>query len=274
MHPSSTVFPHGRFLGHAQASGSAGGFLLARMVPTVPEHEVHEHTHAEAHFVLLLGGAYLSSAHGAPAVAHGPLLVYNPPGTVHRDRFQGDGAGGAFMTVTVGTETLRDHADAVALPDHPCVVDLSAVSAAGRLTHWAGGPEHLLAESLCVELLDAAARPLQQARLAMPPWLWRVREQLHDACEADFALRDLAATAGVHAVHVTRSFRRHFGCTPGDYLRRCRLARAAALLRTSRLSLAEVAVGCGYFDQAHFTRSFHAAFGQVPRAYRREHITV
>lgn len=271
MPRSTIIFPQGHFLGHTESRWSAGGFALARMVPTVPEHAVHEHTHAEAHFVLLLRGDYLSSAEGAPGVAREPLLIYNPPGTTHRDRFRGDGAGGEFMTVTLGMATLRDYAQAVALPDRPRALAVGAGLATTRLASLAAASQAadgLLAESLCAELLDAAAGPLREARERMPPWLWRVREYLHDDCASELSLGQLAAAAGVHAVHLTRSFRRYFGCTPGDYLRRCRLSRAATLLASSRTPLAEVAGSCGYFDQAHFAHSFRAAFGRSPRAYR------
>lgn len=265
------VFPQGHFLGRTETRWSAGGFALTRMVPTVPEHEVHEHTHAEAHFVVLLRGEYLSSAEGAPALAREPLVIYNPPGTLHRDRFRGDGVGGEFMTVTLGMGTLRDYAQAVALPDRPRAFAAGEGEAWRRLAGLATTREAsdaLHSESLCAELLDAASAPLRERREHLPPWLWRVREMLHDDCGSELSLGELAAVAGVHAVHLTRSFRRHFGCTPGDYLRRCRLAKAAALLTTSREALVEVAARCGYFDQAHFARSFQAAFGRSPRAYR------
>ena len=48
------------------------------------------HTHEEAHFVFVTSGTYLCSALGASAVCDPPTLVYNPPGTTHRDRFLSD----------------------------------------------------------------------------------------------------------------------------------------------------------------------------------------
>ena len=115
------IFGHDQFLGQREGRWQAHCFSVARLVPTVPEHEVLEHTHAEAHFVLLLRGSYLSSAHGAPAQTREPLLVYNPPGTVHHDRF-GDLRGGLFLTVAVQAATLRRFEDAIALPDHACAL--------------------------------------------------------------------------------------------------------------------------------------------------------
>lgn len=268
--PAPRIFGHDQFLGRHEARWHAPGFSLARLVPTVPEHAVEEHTHAEGHYVLLLRGSYLSSAHGAPDEACAPLLVYNPPGTVHRDRFR-DLHGGLFLTVAVQASTLRHFNDAVALPDHACALDGQAQRIAQRLAFVGDGAGELTVESLCAELLAATVRQGWAAAHRQPPaWLWRARERLHDDCGAQLGLADLAAAAGVHPVHLTRAFRRHFGCTPGDYLRRCRLAKAAALLQTGTgEDLAQVAGLCGYFDQAHFSRAFKLAFGLSPARYRR-----
>lgn len=87
----TTVLPFGAFYGRSRDARDAGGFALARMRPTVPEREVVRHTQEEAHFGLVTDGAYLSTARGAPAVCDPPTLIYNPPGTTHRDRFLTDG---------------------------------------------------------------------------------------------------------------------------------------------------------------------------------------
>ena len=78
------AFAYGRFLGDYRAQREVGQMALAELRPTVPEHEVHEHTHEDAHFLLLLQGNYLSSAHGMPPVCSTRALVLNPPGTYLR----------------------------------------------------------------------------------------------------------------------------------------------------------------------------------------------
>lgn len=266
---SRRIFAHDEFLGQYEMRLPAGGFVVARRVPTVPEHEVEEHTHTEAHFVLLMQGAYVSSAAGAPAVAARPLLIYNPPGTTHRDCFRGDG--GQFFTVSVSMVTQRHFADAVALPDHACVLGRAALGVALNMAAGATAPtphDGLIVESLCAELLTATALDFKDVLDRAPAWLRRAREQMHDDCGAELSLSDVAMAAGVHPVHLTRTFRHHFGCTPGDYLRRCRLTKAAALLTDTAADLADVAEACGYFDQAHFSHTFKAAFGVSPRGYR------
>ncbi len=263
------VFGHDYFLGRYERRRQTGGFSLAQLTPTVPEEQVQEHSHAEAHYVLVLEGRYVSSAAGAPAVTSGPVLIYNPPGTRHRDCFRGEG--GLFLTVAVPASLLHRFADAVALPDYACLPGEPAMRAAQRLAATglaSAQADDLALESLCAELLTATATKRDAAEKHRPHWLWRARELMRDDCGAALSLTDISAAAGVHPVHLTRAFRRHFGCTPGDYLRRCRLLKAAALLADGRDGLADIASRCGYFDQAHFSHAFRLAFDLSPRQYR------
>ena len=78
----------------------------------------------------------------------------------------------------------------------------------------------------------------------------------------------LARLAGVHPVYFSRAFRRRYGCSPGDYLRRRRLERALGLLRTRTLPLAQVAAETGHADQAHFTRAFTRRYGISPGRFQ------
>ena len=65
-----------------------------------------------------------------------------------------------------------------------------------------------------------------------------------------------------------RKFRSRFHLTPQRYLKKLRLRMASRALVYTGQSLAEVAVGCGFSDQSHFTREFRRYFGRTPREYR------
>jgi|HubBroStandDraft_1064217.scaffolds.fasta_scaffold17587_4 AraC-like DNA-binding protein len=82
-------------------------------------------------------------------------------------------------------------------------------------------------------------------------------------------LRGAARVAGLHPTHFSRAFRRHVGTTPNGYRLRARVRRASALLLETNASLASIALACGFSDQSHLTRTFGAALGLAPAAYRR-----
>jgi len=80
---------------------------------------------------------------------------------------------------------------------------------------------------------------------------------------------DLARAAGLSRAHFSREFRSAFGESPHAYLLTRRLERAAALLRTTDRSVAEICLDVGLRSVGSFTTSFGRSFGMSPTAYRR-----
>jgi AraC-like DNA-binding protein len=81
----------------------------------------------------------------------------------------------------------------------------------------------------------------------------------------------LARAAHLSPAHFSREFRRTFGETPHRYLLMRRLERAAALLRNTDRSVAEICARVGLSSVGSFTTAFGRAFGLSPTAYRAAH---
>jgi AraC-like DNA-binding protein len=79
---------------------------------------------------------------------------------------------------------------------------------------------------------------------------------------------DLARAAGLSRAHFSREFRRAFGEPPHGYLLTRRLERAAALLRATDRSVADICFSVGLRSLGSFTTSFSRAYGASPAAYR------
>jgi AraC-like DNA-binding protein len=79
---------------------------------------------------------------------------------------------------------------------------------------------------------------------------------------------DLARAAGLSKAHFSREFRRTFGESPYVYLMTRRLERAAALLRTTDYSVAEICLQVGLQGVGSFTSSFKRMFEMTPTEYR------
>jgi AraC-like DNA-binding protein len=79
---------------------------------------------------------------------------------------------------------------------------------------------------------------------------------------------DMARAAHLSPAHFSREFRREFGESPHQYLLTRRLERAAALLRITDWSVADVCVAVGLTSVGSFTTSFGRMFGKTPTVYR------
>jgi len=102
-----------------------------------------------------------------------------------------------------------------------------------------------------------------------PAWLLRAKELLRYSVGTPPTIEALALSTGVHPAHLSREFRRQFGCTLGEYGRQIRIDQAKSQLITTKLPLAEISLRLGFSDQAHFSRTFKRYTGFSPLEYRR-----
>ncbi len=96
------------------------------------------------------------------------------------------------------------------------------------------------------------------------PVLAHLRDHYHESV----ANRQLARLVHMSVRTFERKFRSRFHLTPQRYLKKLRLRMASRALVYTRQSLTEVAIGCGFSDQSHFTREFRRSFGRTPREFR------
>ncbi len=80
---------------------------------------------------------------------------------------------------------------------------------------------------------------------------------------------DIAAAGGVCRTKCWQIFRKYLGQTPNDYLNSIRLERAMQLLKSTRLSVTEIASECGFSGASYFTELFTRQKGCPPSRYRK-----
>jgi transcriptional regulator GlxA family with amidase domain len=105
---------------------------------------------------------------------------------------------------------------------------------------------------------------------SVPPerHLLRAKDRADARYAEPLTVDDLARAAGLSRAHFSREFRRAFGETPHAYLLTRRLERAAALLRGTDRSVADICIAVGWDSVGSFTTSFSRMFGKSPTAYR------
>lgn len=100
--------------------------------------------------------------------------------------------------------------------------------------------------------------------------LRRARDLMDRAYDTPLDLAAMAERAGCSRFHFLRSFQAAYGETPGRYLTRRRVERAAELLRSVNLSITEICFLVGFSSPGSFSSRFKEVMGVSPSAYRAE----
>ena len=103
----------------------------------------------------------------------------------------------------------------------------------------------------------------------IPSWIKIVIELLHEHWDETITLQQLSTAANIHPVNISKYFPIYFSCTLGEYMRKLKIEKALGLIRSSPVSLTDVAYKCGFADQSHFIRTFKAYTDFLPAAYQK-----
>jgi AraC family transcriptional regulator len=126
-----------------------------------------------------------------------------------------------------------------------------------------------------------AARLLQQHSVRTPKLasdedglssytLRQVLDYIRSHLSQDLSIIDLAQVAGMSPYYFLRLFAKSMYVTPRQYIIQIRIERAKELLRSRELSIADIALQCGFTNQSHFTNIFRQLTETTPKAYRRD----
>jgi|SRR5579859_3324050 len=104
----------------------------------------------------------------------------------------------------------------------------------------------------------------------LAPWQEkRAKEMISSDLAGTTSLQTIAEACGLSVSHFSRAFRRSTGRAPHAWLIEARVESAKAMLRQRTISLAMIALACGFADRSHFTRIFTRSVGVSPAAWRK-----
>lgn len=132
----------------------------------------------------------------------------------------------------------------------------------------------------CLQRAQAILQTVNSAPAAQPPKYngarglapWQVRRTLaHIEANLGESVtnKDLAAVARLSESHFNVAFRNSVGRPPRVYIIHRRIERAQQLMLSTEMALSEIALECGFADQAHLSRLFRKLVGEPPAAWRR-----
>jgi AraC family transcriptional regulator len=260
----------GSFFGRNLRRREVAGFTLSESAYP-PDARLPKHSHARPYYSILLHGTYTETYGRRTRECRPSTAVFHPPGEVHADHFLARGGRlFRFEIDPLWMERLGEHAPALTCP---------AEARSGELS-WLGKKLYgefrrndrassLAIEGIALEIMAGLARRGGAPPEGRPPrWFAAALDLIRERFEEELGLGSIAASIGVHPVHLARVFRRFQGCTVGEYVRSLRLESAARKLAGSQATLAEIAVSSGFADQSHFSKCFKKTTGYTPARYR------
>ena len=244
-------------------------FASLRLVAYPGGSDMAPHCHEADSIGLPVAGRYLERIRGRETEHRLGDILYCPAGETHSQYFA---PGGMTKLLLAPTEEARDYlAHYLRLADAPYRRAEWLVPVALRLVRELRAPDPhsgLIADGLGFEIVAQFARA-SGAAAGPARWLASARDYVHAHALGPLSLGAVARHVGREPGELSRGYRRQFGRGIGEEARAVRLRAAAALLAEGRAPLADIAAQCGFFDQAHFTRCFKAAYGMTPGAWRR-----
>ena len=104
---------------------------------------------------------------------------------------------------------------------------------------------------------------------SLKPWqLSTAKRMVLDHLDTGISVTELAEACGLSRSHFTRMFKESTQVPPQKWMREQRISKSKELLAASSRVLAEIALECGFYDQAHFCRTFMKTAGMTPLAWQ------
>jgi AraC family transcriptional regulator len=224
------------------------------------------HKHSHGYLSLVLQGAYQEVHHRRTVDCLSGTVIFHPAEEVHENIFPSSETSCLNLHLSFRESSLN--LDLQKRIDHRRGL---AVDLFKRIYRELCNPDplsFLIMDGLGLALLGEVLR-LGMKGTTVPGWLKQVEERIHSSFQEKLTMASLAASAGVHPVHLSRSFQKHYHCTIGEYLRKLRVDFTARTLCTTKIEVAEIALQTGFSDQSAFTKTFKRSTGYTPAQFRK-----
>lgn len=258
-------------LGEHLRSVRLEGFVLTE-AEYHPSLKLRRHIHDHAVISVVLNGSYTELLGRRPQECQPYSVLLKAAGDDHSDSYGSSGARCLIIKVEPKRlESMRTFSRVLEHSAHARDALLASLSLRlYREFKLMDDVSALSIEGLILEVLGHSARTSSRpgSSSVTPRWLRTAEAMIRESSAEPFSLLSVAEAVGVHPSHLARTFRKFYGCTVGDYLRRARLERAVEELAHGDKPLADIALSAGYYDQSHLTRAFKTHLGTTPARFR------
>ena len=226
-----------------------------------PKQYALDHRHPFGEFILNLSGTGINTVEGREIPFYPGSVIYIPAGVEHRKE-----ADERFEDIFVRLDDV--HYDEVKTGEDD---EFCSIRKMMEVLHYQYFRHDQKSDGTVVALYNALEEMIQE--LFRRPDENRFAEALHcdiirHFTDPEYSLQAAMEDMPYSVDYLRRIFIKSFGTTPKAYLTDLRLEKAAAMLRSGDVNVADISIQCGYYDASYFARMFKQRFGIVPSEYR------
>jgi AraC-like DNA-binding protein len=263
MATASGVHSFGKELRFCQLEG-------IRICETVmpPGLQLPQHAHAAGQICFVLEGEYLETTREGVHRLRPGFLQFHAPGERHSNQFPTHSEVLALLISVDPKRWLR-------------INSRRPITAHGFLGECAYEIRHELKrlddigraalEGWTILSLAQLAHQTDTTATSEPAWVAEADALIKQHADESISLDVVASAVGVHRATLAAAFRRFRNTSVGESIRQERVRHVMRALLSTKMSLCEIAIQCGFNDQAHMGRAFRNIVGVSPGAYRRQH---
>lgn len=218
------------------------------------------HQHVNDYICIVLAGGFAERQKERWQERRSGSFFIHRAGETHHDHFGPHGA----VCLSMHLELRRSSSD---MTEGLCSTLARSTADQLALELVASSREELVLASLAAQLFEELGLISQACKSGS--WIDKIAEAMCDEPARRWSLRELAAIAQRHPVHLAQAFRAQTGVSIGMFQRRRRIMRLCLALRSGSTPLATLAAELGYSDQSHMTSELRTAIGMSPGRYRR-----
>jgi AraC family transcriptional regulator len=230
-----------------------------------------EHEHTSPFFTYVLRGNYLEQEGRLPRECVRGAVIFHRPNETHANVVGPNGT--ASLNVEIGIDAWRDLTVDM-LPARDIVGRALSGNAewlalaAWREFHTDDSANALGLDEAVAMLCGAVKTSAVRGDFEPHARLDRCTQYLRAQPTVTPRLAEVAQVVGIHPMHLAKLFRKRFGHSMGEFLRRQRIAWACEQLARDTGTISSIAARAGFADHAHFTRTFRRIAGCSPSWYR------
>ena len=254
----------GEYLGQNQKSFDNSFFRLS-ITSYERNCEIGKHYHDDNYISILIKGKYYEKNTVENNLISSGNIVFRPNSYTHENLFES--SGGICFNIEFKQEWQKQLNQTLKLPSKFNNYKTESFPSLYKLllNFQNDYNEELAFEFICDWLFHINQKTLTKGFL---PWVEKVVRILENEIDCFHSLHSLSERAFIHPVYLARDFKEKKGITIGEYQLKIKLANSVSLLLNTDLPITDISYKNGFYDDAHFIRTFKSVYNASPHQFR------